>query len=322
MATYNYAGTVTAAPQNLSGIPEAILEVFSLDILHAAMPVMRYEEFAVRKTELMVAPGQTINITTYADIDGGGTLTEGDDMSTEAMSAGQESVTVTEYGNAIGVTEKLLQVSFDSVMAEAALLLGRNYAKIRDLAVRNIIMAGGSNTLFTTDGAAAIADVAEEDTFDVESIRRAVEILQTANAPKFYNDFFVCFIHPHQAAYLRRDPDWIAAQHYAGSREIFRGELGRWEDVIFINSTLQQNGAAAASDPGYLGALDGTGDDGQNLYKATIIADQAYCVADALPVEMRDDGVKDFGRKHHLGWYGIWGQKVLYDDYIVHVISS
>ncbi len=314
-----YSGVSSAGA--FTALTEALMDVYSLDIMHTAQGIMRYEEFAVKKTELSVAPGQNVLFTTYSDISRGGSIAEDATLTTTNMSASQVTCTVGEYGNAIGMSEKLLQLSWDNVLAEAALLLGRDYAVVRDLAARDAVVAGGS-TLFTTDGAAAVSDVLPDDTFDVETLRVAIENLQTANAPKFYGDFYTCFIHPHQAAYLRRDPDWISAHQYAGSRALFTGEVGRWEDCIFIVTTHQGNGAAAGTAPGYEAALDATGQGGQDLYRATVVADQAYAIADSLPVELRDNGVEDFGRTHGLAWYAIWGQVVLEDDYIVHVISS
>jgi hypothetical protein len=42
-------------------------------------------------------------------------------------------------------------------------------------------------------------------------------------------------------------------------------------------------------------------------YNAIMIGDNAFGHAIALPVELRDGGVIDFGREHGLAWYAIWG---------------
>jgi len=44
-----------------------------------------------------------------------------------------------------------------------------------------------------------------------------------------------------------------------------------------------------------------------NSYNAIMIGDNAFGHAIALPVELRDGGVIDFGREHGLAWYAIWG---------------
>lgn len=310
---------------DLTALPEAMLDVYSLDILHNAQGIMRFEEFAVRKQELLASPGEVVKFTIYKDILRSATnnqLTEGQSLSGQAMTATQESITVTEWGNAIKVSEKLLRLSWDDVMAESATLLGRDYAVTRDLALRDAVFSGASSNLLVDPGANAIGDLGSNDTFDIESIRNAVEILQTNDAPKFYGDYYVCFIHPHQASYLRRDQDWVDAHQYVGTRNLFNGEIGRWEDVIFIVTTHAPNGACANTAPGYDSALDGTGATGIDLYKACIFADQALYVADSLPVELRDNGVEDFGRVHGLAWYSIFGTKCLKPEYAVTITSA
>ncbi len=313
--------SANASIQSTAGEMFPLLDVYSLEVLHKARGVMMYEQFAMRKTELSAGPGQTIKFITYDDVGRGGQLTELTSLSTKAMSQSVKSISVTEWGNAISVSEKLLQLSFDDLMTEAAILLGRDYAVVRDLSLRDILVSDISQVIYA-GGNAAIGDVASSDILTISDIRKAVEVLQTANVPKFNNDYYVCFIHPHQAFSLRRDSDWISANNYAQTRNVFNGELGRWEDVIFVSTTHQGNGACASSDPGYEVALDGTGDTGANLYRATLFGDQCFAVADALPVELRDNGVEDFGRKHSLAWYAIWGVGVLQADYGVHIISA
>ena len=314
-------------------LPAALLDVFSLDILHNAQGIMRFEDFAVRKQELLASPGEVIKFTTYDDITRGGRLDEDEALGSKVMAATQKGIQVDEWGNAIKVSEKLLRLSWDDVMSEAATLLGRDYAVVRDLALRDALFSGASSNILTTDGnvtaQAANALIDENETFDIESIRKAVEILQTQNAPKFFGDYYVCFVHPHQAAYLRRDQDWVNAHQYAGTRNLFNGEIGRWEDVIFIVTTHAPNGAAAPAAPGYdanLVAPVGNAANGLNVgvtgYKACVFGDQCLYIADSLPVELRDNGVEDFGRTHGLAWYSIFGVDCLKPEYAVTITSA
>lgn len=304
-------------------LPQAILDVYSMDILHEAVGIMRFEEFAVKKTELGVTPGQTITMTRYNNITRGGALTESTALVEKNLTASQRAISVTEYGNAVGVSEKLLQLSFDDILKEGATLLGRDYAIVNDLMIRDAL-ATAPQVVYAGNRASRAAMVSGTDYFDVEMIRQGVEVLQTKNAPKFMGDFYVCFIHPHQAAYLKRDPDWVAAQNYAGTRALFNGELGRWEDVIFVGTTHCRNGAAGTSDPGYAAALVDAATGGTSnvdVYEALLFADSAIGKATALPVELRDSGVQDYGRKHGLAWYSIMGSAILEDDFIVRLES-
>lgn len=325
----------------------AMLDVYSLDILHNAQGIMRFEEFAVRKEELLASPGENVKFTIYDDITRGGNLTENVSLESKAMAATQKTITVTEWGNAIKVSEKLLRLSWDDVMAEAATLLGRDYAVVRDLELRDALFGSGalnhngvSNVITTNDlvlgGNAGVADgnggvanpgaqldrIEASETFNIDAVRYAVEVLQTQDAPKFFGDYYVCFLHPHQAAYLRRDPDWVNAHQYVGTRNLFNGEIGRWEDVIFVVTTHAPNGAAGNTAAGYKASLDGTGAGGIDLYEACIFSDQCLYVADSLPVELRDNGVEDYGRTHGLAWYSIFGTECLKPEYGVKITSA
>lgn len=316
-----YSGVNTAG--DFVALPQAILDVYSMDIEHEAMGIMRFEDFVVKKTDLMKSPGQSITFTRYNNIERGGQLDESVEMIEKGMSASQKAVSVTEWGNAIGISEKLLKMAFDDQMAEAALLLGRDYAVVNDLMIRDTV-AAGTQVLYAGDRAARADMQYGVDYFDVELIRKGVEILQTKNAPKFMGDYYICFVHPHQAAYLKRDPDWVSANNYANTRALFTGELGRWEDTIFIATTHCRNGAASTLDPGYLAALVNAATGGTanaDVYEALLFADSAVAKATALPVEMRDNGVSDFGRKHGLAWLSIMGCGVLEDDFIVKLES-
>jgi N4-gp56 family major capsid protein len=299
------------------------MDVYSMDILHEAMGIMRFEDFAVKKTELSAMPGQTITMTRYNNLSAGGQLTENVALVETNITASQKAISVTEWGKAIGVSEKLLQVSMHDVLTESALLLGRNYAQTNDIMCRDaltaatqVVYAGNRDTRANMQGGV--------DYFDVEMIRKGVEVLQTKNAPKFMGDFYVCFLHPHQAAYLKRDPDWVAAQHYAGTRALFNGELGRWEDVIFVGTTHCRNGACSSVDPGYYASLVNAATGGAtnaHVYESLLFADSAYGKATALPVELRQSERADYGRRHGLAWYSIQGAGILEDDFIIKLES-
>ncbi len=59
-----------------------------------------------------------------------------------------------------------------------------------------------------------------------------------------------------------------------------------------------------------------------NIYQAIVFGDAFYGFAESLPVELRDNGVEDFGRKRSLGWYSIFGTGILHDAYGVRIESA
>lgn len=315
-----------------ASLTPAIQTIWSKEILFQAMPVLRFEQFAVKKTELGVQPGLTINFMRYNNLSvdsTGSELTEGVRMEPVALSASQIQITVKEHGKAVAVTELLLNASFDDVMASSSRLLGRHMAQSMDVQARNTLyengvpFAGGSavapNVVFGRTTASARGSISPYDPGTVgtaaspgylspASVKDAVTVLANQNIPRL-GDTYVCFVHPAQSRSLRDWPEFIEVTKYAAPGNFMLGEIGRIYDVVFIETTQVEKGLTVPAD------IDsGTGGSqapNTNSYSAIMIGDNAFGHAISLPVELRDGGVIDFGREHGLAWYAIWGFGVI-----------
>lgn len=314
--------TETGATNGGTLFSDAVRVVYSKEIEFKALPNMRFMQFAQTKTELGTEPGLTISMLTYNNLTLGGKLEEMKNMTTQAMSGSTKQLTVTEYGNAISVSELLIQSSFDDIMASATTLLGRDYAQVVDTELRDAALTGTNIVYASKSDGTAVTSRATLDTtckMKVSTIKDAIEILSTNNAPKAVGGTaWICFVHPHQSRGLRDDPAWINASNYGAPEQLFTGEIGRIDDCRFIETTLMCNGAANESDPAYDEALVKGADNGNattNVYQAVLFGDAYYGIAFGLPVELRDNGVEDFGRKRSLAWYSIFGVGKLHDEY-------
>lgn len=320
ITTTGYSSDATLSP--------AIQTIWSKEILFQAMPVLRFEQFAVKKTELGVQPGLTINFMRYNNLEvdsTGSELVEGVRMEPVALSASQIQITVKEHGKAVAVTELLLNASFDDVMASSSRLLGRHMAQSMDVQARNTLysngipFAGGSavapNVVFgrrpvsdrdslSPYNPGTVGTAASPGFLSPASIKDAVGVLAGQNIPRL-GDTYVCFVHPAQARSLRDWPEFIEVTKYAAPGNFMLGEIGRIYDVVFIETTQVAKGLTVPAD------LDsGTGGAQAPLadsYTAIMIGDNTFGHAISLPVELRDGGVIDFGREHGLAWYAIWG---------------
>jgi N4-gp56 family major capsid protein len=316
-ATYTPDVTVATAQGQTNGgtlFSDAIRMVYSREIEFKALPLMRFSQFATEKTELGVEPGLTISMLTYDNLVLGGKLEEAKTMATQALSGSMKQITVSEHGNAVSNSELLVQSSFDDVMATTTTLLGRDYAMVLDCELRDTALSG-TNKVYANKKTARTGLVST-DKLDVATIKDAIETLATNNAPKWNNLYWICFVHPHQSRDLRDDSAWINASNYGAPEQMFNGEIGRIDDTRFIETTLMCNGKAAVTDPAYKAALkSGTDGNQTDIFQAVIFGDQYFGIAWSLPVELRDNGVEDFGRKRSLAWYAIFGTGLLHNDY-------
>lgn len=311
--------TDTGATNGGTLFDEATRMVYSKEIEFKALPLMRFTQFATVKTELGIDPGLTISMLTYDNLEMGGKLEEMKNMETQAMSGSVKQITVFEHGNAVANSELLIRSSFLQIMADTSTLLGRDYAMVMDCELRDTALSNTS-VIYARDSSNAVissrAALDDTCTFKVSTVKDATEVLATANAPKYAGQDWICFVHPHQSRSLSDDPAWVNASNYGDPRLIFNGEIGKINDARFIETTLMCNGAAQESDPGYKAELvKGTDGNQVNVYQAVLFGDAYYGIAWSLPVELRDNGVEDFGRKRSLAWYAIWGTGLLHDEY-------
>ena len=346
--TGNLAASPTAYSGSNSQLTQAIQTIWSKEILFQSMPILRFEQFAVKKTELGVAPGLQINFMRYNNLGNASALVEGVRMSTNALTAQQFSITVAEHGYAIAVSELLLNASFDDVMASASRLLGRNMALYLDGQARDTLMAA-SSVIYGEDRsslsgvndwyapgtqATSRATLTGASYLSTRTVKDAVETLSTKNIPRL-GETYVAFVHPHQSRRLRDLPEFIEVTKYAAPGNFMLGEIGRLYDTVFIETTQIEkvtNGAGSGysadtvvapgdivypTGGGYTTPVRKTGNGNKDRYSAIFIGDNAFGHAISLPVELRDGGILDFGREHALAWYAIYGLGLITDQSVV-----
>ena len=379
------AGAPTAYSGSNSQLSQAIQTIWSKEILFQAMPILRFEQFAVKKTELGVSPGLRVNFLRYKNFTVDATpLTEGVRMTTNALTAEQIAITVAEHGYAVAVSELLLNASFDDIMASASRLLGRHMAQYLDVQARDTLSAATSATFgydrtktwngssWVTDTsnvfanynegqvATSIADLDGGFKLTTGAIKDSALVLAGKNIPRI-GETYVQFIHPKQSRDLRSNPEFIEVTKYAAPGNFMLGEIGRLYDVVFIETTQVKK--LAASQAGYTtstlagpladqysytgankpktnsgpgnggnpesadytaekGYLTGATGNAADVYESIMIGDNAFGHAIALPVELRDGGVLDFGREHALAWYAIWGLGIITDQAINKVYTN
>jgi len=316
----------TGYPGTNSQLSPAIQVIWSKEILFQSMPVLRFEQFAVKKTELGVQPGLQINFMRYNNLGDATQLVEGVRMQTAALTASQYAITVAEQGYAVAVSELLLNASFDDVMASSSRLLGRNMAKYLDGSARDTLYQSSSTIFGYALPTGAITPISPYDQgtvaanyaalagtqyMSVNVSKDAVETLATKNVPRI-GETYVSFIDPHQSRRLRDNPEFIEMTKYAAAGNFMIGEIGRLNDVVYIETTQIRQYAPGA------GPAGGTGQGNAGVtHGALFLGDNAFGHAIALPVELRDGGVLDFGREHALCWYAIWGFGLITDQSVV-----
>ena len=310
---------------NVVGIPTNILKLYTNDVIWTALPVMRFDQFAVVRADLQAQPGDTIVFPKYGNLTRGGTIAEDVDLESENLTKSSITISVTEYGKAVGLTQKFLSLSFLDEMQNAAIALGRDYATVVDLMLRDALFSG--TQIILAASRAAQKDVVSGDNLAITDIDAAVELLATANVMKYVDgngEYYAGYCHPHQTTSFKKG--MISIRQYQYPEIIFKGEVGEYNGVRFIETSHCPNGAAGVTEGGYDATLvasyqygaTGTDINAVDLYEAVVFGERAYGWAVALPVELREDaGYTNFGRKRRLAWYAIMGAGKIVNENIV-----
>ena len=191
--------------------------------------------------------GKTINFRQFTPLSQATTpLTEGVKPAGNALNMTQKTATVSQYGDYIEISDILDMTAIDPVLDETADLLGEQAAQTLDVIARDIILAGTS--VQYANGRASRATIAAGDNLTVTEIRKARRTLKRANIKPVAGSDYIAIVEPGAVYDLQSDTKWEEAAKYAGSTQIFSGEIGRLYGVRFIETSFAKKftGAGAA----------------------------------------------------------------------------
>lgn len=298
------------ATTQVSTIPNEILTVYAREAILEAQPLFIFRNFVEYKSQLGLEPGETIQFLKLNNITQGGQLVdEFTPVPEQLMTQSIVTISVAEWANAVKVTRRAATASFRDLMADAAVLLGRDYALVLDSYLRDVFL-GTANVQYAA-GHTAANQITSANVFNTAEIKDAVETLKTLNVPPVYrggDQAYICVAHPHQLRTLRDDPNWINARVYVDPKDLYTGEVGRYENVVFIETTQMPISTGAGS-----GGID--------VYSAVMFGDRAVGFAETVPLEIVSDGPQNYGRFLSLGWYSIFGAGII-NDYIIEIQTA
>lgn len=182
---------------------------------------------------------------------------------------GYEEFTTRQRMKSLAFSDVAMLQSPNQLFATGAERLARYVMELADKIAANAIVLG-DNVIYSGTSNAATADVAAGDVLLSSDIKRAVALLEGSNVPRFEGDSYRGILHPYVKFDVELDDDaggWIDASRYAGSAQLFSGELGKYAGVRFMTSSK----AAVLADSG-TGSID--------VYSTTIFGPRFFAVGD------------------------------------------
>ena len=299
------------ATMTTGDIPNQILTIYSREAIFSALPNLYFRQFVKVKQDFQKEPGETVQFLKIEELSEGNEklASETTPMAKEKYTDNVASISVSEYGKATQVSRRALEASFRPMMEDASVLLGRNYGKTVDRACRDAFLSTANKQY--GGGAANTAGIAATSVFSTSEVKDAVQTLKELNAPMVVRNgdqHYVCIATPGQLRKLRDDNAWIEAHKYVKPDNIYNGEAGRYENVVFLETTQMPTIAKTTARP-------------VDVDRAVLFGDSTVGFGETVPFGLVNDGVEDFGRLISIGWYSIFGAGLI-NDYAVEIQTA
>ena len=212
-------------------------------------------------------------------------LSEGVTPSAGNITSTDVTATLDQYGQRVQITDVIMDTHEDPVLNELSQSLGETAGQTAEMIIYNVIKAGtqvqysnGSarNTLNTPLSAnvsrKAIRQLKAQDARPLTSMVNATDGVGTVPIPPCY----VCYVHPNVEMDLQNTTNFPAGfvriQNYGTFKPLCDAEIGSFENIRFVSSTLY-TALANAGSATLSGMLGGTNTD---VYQSVVVGKESY----------------------------------------------
>ena len=292
---------------------DQLSDVLRMDLL----PTVKFRQFCDAKdaTEKGLHAGEDFNWNVFTRLEtGGGQLAETIEMPTTNFKIRQGNLKITEYGNSVPYTGKLDDLSLQPVTEIIHKVLkvdaketfdGAAHAQFDRTVLRVSPVSGNSATavVVTTDGSTGVTT--NNVAFGTGHAKAIVDVMKERNVPPYMNDDYFAIGWPSTFRPIKNQLEDLHKYVETGFRHIANGEIGRYENIRFVEQTHVAKG----------GALDSTtynyrNPDAWNNGVSDWIfffGEDTVTEAVAIPEEIRGKIPTDYGRARGVAWYYLGG---------------
>lgn len=258
-------------------------------------------------------------------------LSEGITPAGSSLSVTDITATVAQYGDYITITDVIDYESKDPVLIEAAEILGDQMGDTIDQLTRDVLAAG---TVVTYVGQTQRQDITTSNLITATEIRKAVRTLKNAKARRItkminastgiatepVSAAYIGLVHPDTTYDLQDETGWVPVEKYSSSMKVMENEVGKLNDVRFIESTNTKifSGAGASSIDVYATLIMG-----MDAYGITCISGEA--VRNIIHPIGSGGTADPLDQRATSGWKITFVAKILNDAFMVrieHAVSS
>ncbi len=307
-------------------IPAEVNNYYDRVLLMRAVPRLLHTRFAQVRDIPSKAGTDTIKFRRYSNLSPATTpLNEGITPSGSKLSVTDITAQISQYGDYVTVTDVVNFESPDSVLTEASQILGDQAGDSLDQLCRNIAVAGTSVSYAT---GTERDDIAATNKITAALIKKAVRTLKNNKAKTLTRmvnastgistepvaPAYIGIVHPNTTYDLKTDSLFVPIEKYSSNTTAMEGEVGKLDEVRFIESTNAV-------------VFTGEGSDGADVYGTIIFGSDAYGIS-RISGQAMQNIVKPLGsagssdplnQRQTSGWKATFVAKILNNDFITRI---
>lgn len=243
-----YDGSTTAFDDNHTFNGELKI-YYDTQLLDNARPQMIYAQFA-KKQALPANHGKTVEWRKFNTFERASQLVEGVIPTGQKFGMSTKTGSITQHGTYTAISDQLEMRAYDPVIDQAAIEMAASAAETQEVLVRdglatnmNVMYCDVRNTSGAyvstpTSGATLYHDSSNGYAYlTPDMVHKARTKLLKDKAPTIGGDY-VAVVYPSVEYDIRNDKEWKEVNEYAGSTNIFNGEIGKLHGVRFIRNNF------------------------------------------------------------------------------------
>ena len=289
----------------------------------AAIAQTKFMQFVKPEPGYGKKKGESITITRVANISvpTNGRIAETQRIPEDEMVLSNVAITVSEWGRSVPYTSLVQDLSvydIENVIQkklrdQMALVLDAGAASAFKTAKVKAIPTGVNSLTMDTDGTASTTATVNINVYHVEQIRDYM--FSTLFVPPYEGDDYIGLVSTKAKRGIMNDPAWETWHKYTDPEKKYRSEIGRLENIRFIEINNPAGLSQSLGSGGVLG-------------EAIIFGEDAVAMAVAEDPELRAAIPSDYGRSKGVAWYGIlefglvWDTANAGEARVVHVTSA
>lgn len=287
----------------------------SKELRKALQPTTKFRQFADVKDASQQGKGKgatftwdvVSNVATQGNV-----IVETNTMPETQFTITQGTLTITEAGNSVPYSGKLEDLSQFSVKQAVMKALKNDATKVQDALAHQqfnltpLRVAGTSSTTITLS-TGGTCTATNSQAFNTNHAKQIVDLMKERNIPAYSGDDYYALAWPSTYRTLKNSLETLHQYTPEGLQMIMNGEIGRYENVRYVEQTNIPKGGAADSTT--FNAFTNTADPWNGGFSDWIFfcGEDTVAEAVAVPEEIRAKIPTDYGRSKGVAWYYLGG---------------